>query len=102
MDKTIHRVTDLDEQQVETYRYWQSRPVGECQVAVCELTKTTYAFAAAFKGWPMNLTRDLKDILRAFNNQAMSGRGALRPSGALVHSSISSASPFFTTAGLVN
>lgn len=49
MDKTIRRVTDLDEQQAETYRYWQSRPIGERLIAVCELTESAYAFAAGFK-----------------------------------------------------
>jgi len=49
MDKTIRRVTDIEEQQAETYRYWQSRPVGERLIAVCELTESAYAFAAAFK-----------------------------------------------------
>jgi len=52
MDKTIRRITDLDEQQVETYRYWQSRPVGERLVAVCELSEAAYAFAADFRGEP--------------------------------------------------
>ena len=50
MDKTIRRVTDLDEQEAESYRYWQSRPVGDRLVAVCELSETAYAFAADFKG----------------------------------------------------
>lgn len=50
MDKTIRRVTDLVEQQAETYRYWQSRPVGERLLAVCELSEAAYAFAADFKG----------------------------------------------------
>jgi hypothetical protein len=54
MEKTIRRVTDLDEQQAETYRYWQSRPVGERLVAVCELSEAAYAFAAGFKGAPAN------------------------------------------------
>lgn len=49
MDKTIRRVTDLEEQQNETYRYWQSRPVGERLLAVCELSHSAYEFAAAFK-----------------------------------------------------
>ena len=49
MDKTIRRVTDLDEQQAETYRYWASRPIGERLIAVCELTESAYAFAAGFK-----------------------------------------------------
>jgi len=49
MDKTIRRVTDIEQQQAETYRYWQSRPVGERLLAVCELSESTYAFAAGFE-----------------------------------------------------
>jgi hypothetical protein len=52
MDKTIRRVTDLEEQQAETYRYWKSRPLGERLVAVCELSQAAYEFAAAFKRAP--------------------------------------------------
>ena len=52
MDKTIRRVTDLAEQDAETYRYWQSRPVGERLVAVCELSEAADAFATNFKGAP--------------------------------------------------
>ena len=50
MDKTIRRVTDFEEQQAETYRYWHSRPIGERLLAVCELSEAAYAFAADFKG----------------------------------------------------
>ncbi len=50
MDKTIRRVTDPEAQQMETYRYWQSRPVGERLIAVCELSEAAYAFAAEFPG----------------------------------------------------
>jgi hypothetical protein len=50
MDKTIRRVTNLEEQKAETYRYWQSRTVGERLIAVCELSETAYEFAAGFKG----------------------------------------------------
>jgi hypothetical protein len=50
MDKTLRRVTDLDEQQAETYRYWQSQPIGARLIAVSELSQEAYAFAAAFKG----------------------------------------------------
>ena len=50
MDKTIRRVTDFEEQQAETYRYWESRPVGERLVAVCELSQAAYEFADGFKG----------------------------------------------------
>ena len=49
MDKTIRRVTDFEEQQAETYRYWQSRPIGERLIAVCKLTESAYAFAVGFK-----------------------------------------------------
>jgi hypothetical protein len=52
MDKTIRRVTDLDQQQEETYRYWQGRPVGERLIAVCELSQAAYEFAASFKKGP--------------------------------------------------
>jgi hypothetical protein len=52
MDKTIRRVTDLEEQQNETYRYWQSRPIGERLMAVCELSESAYSFAADFQGAP--------------------------------------------------
>lgn len=50
IDKTIRRVTDPVAQEIETYRYWQSRPVGERLVAVCELSDAAYSFRAAFKG----------------------------------------------------
>ena len=62
MDKTIRRVTDLEEQQAETYRYWQSRPIGERLIAVCELSDAAYAFAAAFKGVP---THDDEELQRS-------------------------------------
>ena len=44
MDKAIRRVTDLEEQKAETYRYWQSRPLGERLIAVWEVTAAAYAF----------------------------------------------------------
>lgn len=50
MDKTLRRVTDVEEQQAETYRYWQSRPIGERLLAVCELSEAAYAFARDFRG----------------------------------------------------
>jgi hypothetical protein len=52
MDKTIRRITDLGEQEAETYRYWQNQPVGDRLIAVCELSEVGYAFAANFKGAP--------------------------------------------------
>jgi len=54
MDKTIRRAADPDEQQLETYRYWQSLPIGDRLTAVWEASEAAYAFAAAFKGAPFN------------------------------------------------
>jgi len=42
--KSIQRVTDPRRQQVETYRYWQSLPVGDRLSAVCEISIDAYAF----------------------------------------------------------
>jgi hypothetical protein len=52
MDKTLRRISDVDEQQAETYRYWQSQSIGARLIAVSELSQQAYAFAAAFKGVP--------------------------------------------------
>lgn len=52
MDKTIRRITSTENQEIENYRYWQSRSVGDRLIAVCELSEASYAFAAAFKGVP--------------------------------------------------
>jgi hypothetical protein len=52
MEKTIRRVVNLEEQEAENYRYWQSLSVGERLAAVCELSEAAYAFAAGFKGAP--------------------------------------------------
>jgi len=42
MDKTIRKVTDLMEQQAETYRYWQSRSDSERMNATWEFTLEMY------------------------------------------------------------
>jgi hypothetical protein len=42
MDKTIRKVTDLAEQQAETYRYWQSRTSSERMNATWEFTLEMY------------------------------------------------------------
>lgn len=49
MDKTIRRVTDPEEQAIETYRYWQSRSIGERLIAVCEISEQAYSFARGFR-----------------------------------------------------
>ena len=42
MDKTVRKVTDLAEQQAETYRYWRSRPSAERFEATWELSRDLY------------------------------------------------------------
>ena len=44
MDKTIRRVTNLETQQVESLRYWQSLSPGERLAAVYKLSQEAYAF----------------------------------------------------------
>jgi hypothetical protein len=63
MDKTLRRVADLDEQQAETYRYWQSQSIGARLIAVSELSQQAYAFAAAFKGVPDPVSDDAQERL---------------------------------------
>lgn len=52
IDKTIRRVTNSQEQEIEAYRYWQSQSVGDRLTAVWDASVAAYAFAAAFKGAP--------------------------------------------------
>jgi hypothetical protein len=54
MNKTIRRAADPHEQQLETYRYWQSLPIGDRLTAVWDASEVAYAFAAAFKGLQFN------------------------------------------------
>jgi hypothetical protein len=53
IDKTIRRITP-QQQQLETYRYWQSLPIGDRLSAVWEASEAAYSFAAGFKGGPAN------------------------------------------------
>lgn len=48
--RTIQRVLDPAQQEFETYRYWQSLPVGDRLSAVWDVSEAAYGFAAAFKG----------------------------------------------------
>jgi hypothetical protein len=41
-DKTIRRVTDRSEQNLETYRYWQSRSIAERIAALTEIVRDSY------------------------------------------------------------
>src|ERR1019366_2940516 len=60
-----------EEQEAETYRYWQSRSVGERLVAVCELSEAAYSFAAAFKGVPADDDEGLQRPSSGFNANAV-------------------------------
>ena len=54
LNKTIRKFKSHQEQQAETYRYWQSLPIGDRLSAVWEVSAAAYAFSAAFKGVPAN------------------------------------------------
>jgi maltose-binding protein MalE len=60
--KTVCRVTDAEQQQAETCRYWHSMPVGDRFSAVWDISAAAFAFAAAFKG---NHTNDAQGSERA-------------------------------------
>jgi hypothetical protein len=74
-DKTIGRVTNTEQQQAETYRYWQSLSVGERLSAVWEVSQAAYAFAAAFKGNPTNDAQISEELLHAFNDHGIKVAG---------------------------
>lgn len=42
-NRIVRKVTSVEEQEAENYRYWQSIPVGDRLRAVCELTEAAYA-----------------------------------------------------------
>jgi hypothetical protein len=42
VDKTIRRVTSLEEQQAESNRYWQSLSIGDRLTAVWEASAAAY------------------------------------------------------------
>ncbi len=54
VDKTVCIVATPEQQQMETYLYWQSLSVGERLSAVWDASEAAYAFAAAFKGVPVD------------------------------------------------
>ena len=54
VNKTVRRVTNPEQQQAETYGYWQSLTVGERLAAVWDASEAAYSFAAAFKGVPVD------------------------------------------------
>jgi hypothetical protein len=54
VDKTVRRVTNPEQQEAETYGYWQSLTIGERLSAVWDASEAAYVFAAAFKGVPVD------------------------------------------------
>jgi maltose-binding protein MalE len=59
-DRTVRRVTDIEEQEAETYRYWQSRTTAERMKAIDEIVKDGYAA----KGIDVNVQRSDRSIAR--------------------------------------
>jgi hypothetical protein len=53
-NKAVVRVSDSKRQELETYLYWQSLPVGDRLSAVWDVSEAAYSFSAAFKGAPDN------------------------------------------------
>jgi hypothetical protein len=53
-DKRVRKITDTQQQQWETYLYWQSLALGDRLSAVWDLSEAAYSFAAAFKGVPID------------------------------------------------
>lgn len=60
MDKTIRKVTDFQEQQNETYRYWQGRPGHERLEAVAEIVRAVYSL----KGIDLDAQRPRRTLVR--------------------------------------
>lgn len=56
-NRTIRKAQSPEQQEAETYRYWQSLPIGERLSAVWDVSAAAYAFAAAFKEEPLNDAR---------------------------------------------
>jgi hypothetical protein len=61
--RTIAKIRDKQQQQAETYRYWQTRSVGERPVAVWEASEAAHAFKAAFWGAPLNDSKGYERII---------------------------------------
>jgi hypothetical protein len=64
MDKTVRIVTDLDEQQAETYRYWQSRSSSERFQATWELSRDLYREYNRKRGIPEHVEGSARSLTR--------------------------------------
>ena len=64
MDKTVRKVTDLVEQQAETYRYWRSRPSSERFEATWEISREMYTQYCRQRGIPEYVEGSARSITR--------------------------------------
>lgn len=64
-NRAVRKVTSVDEQEAENYRYWQSIPVGDRLVAVCELTEAAYAIRELGQNADKRHERTLAHLQRA-------------------------------------
>jgi len=64
MDKTIRKVTDLAEQQAETYRYWQSCTPAARFEATWELSRDLYRDFYRQKGVASNGEGSARSLTR--------------------------------------
>ena len=62
MDKTIRKVTDLEEQRAETYRYWRSRPSSERFEATWEISRDLYTQYYRKRGVPKYVEGSARSI----------------------------------------
>ncbi len=64
MEKNLRKVTDLVEQQAETYRYWQSRSSSERFEATWELSRDLYTQYYRQRGIPEYVEGSARSITR--------------------------------------
>jgi hypothetical protein len=67
VDKIIRKVTDLTEQQAETYRYWHSKSEAERFEATWELSRDLYRDFYKRKGPPMRAEESAR-VFRRFTS----------------------------------
>lgn len=71
MDKTIRRVTNIDEQNAEAYRYWQSHLLATGLSQFVSLARQPMHLPPTSNERRPMLTKDFKDLLRALNDNAV-------------------------------
>jgi hypothetical protein len=66
IERVVRKLTDPEQQSLETYLYWQSQPVGARLSAVWDLSAAAYSFAASFKGAGTNDDEGYERPLKRF------------------------------------